>query len=147
MGAGCYYTNKYYDKDNHEQYVKAVWLEVDPEDNSDYEFGLYTLFNDLKSLLNVIYSDDNEILTSLYKIHFEPTYYGDGIIIKQTCLLNDADYLEPNEIKLRNLANYNFEKNYYSMINKLCKLGYKFRIATSPYTSGEYQYGKNNSKI
>jgi hypothetical protein len=25
------------------------------------------------------------------------------------------------------------------MINKLCKLGYKFRIATSGYTSGEYQ--------
>jgi hypothetical protein len=141
MGAGCYYTNKYYDKDNHEQYIKAVWLDIDPEDDSDYEFGSYTLFSDLKLVLNVIYSDtkDQEILTPMYRIWFESTYYGDGIIIKQNCLLNDADYLEPNEIKLRNIANYNFEKNYYSMINKLCKLGYKFRIATSGYTSGEYQ--------
>jgi hypothetical protein len=141
MGAGCYYTNKYYDKDNHEQYVKAVWLDIDPEDEYDYSDQMSNLFHDLKSILNVVYSDDKdyEIQTLLYKISFESTYYGDGIIIKQTCLLNDADYLEPNEIKLRNLANYNFEKNYYSMINKLCKLGYKFRIATSNYTSGEYQ--------
>jgi hypothetical protein len=141
MGAGCYYTNKYYDKDDQEQYIKAVWLEVDPEDEYDYQDSISNLFYDLKSILNVKWEDkDCAIQTPLYDIAFESTYYGDGIIIKQEVFYDKSDYLEPNEIKLKNIANYNFEKNYYSMINKLCKLGYKFRIATSSYTSGEYNY-------
>lgn len=140
MGAGCYYTNRYYDKDNYEQYIKAVWLDIDPEDDSDYEFGSYTLFSDLKVILNVsCYNDsDQTIETPMYKIWFESTYYGDGIIIKQELKFNNNYNLDPYEQKLKNIANYNFKKNYYSMINKLCKLGYKFRIATSGYTSGEY---------
>lgn len=139
MGAGCFYTNKYQDKDNHEQYIKAVWLEIDSEDEYIYKDQISNLFNDLKSILNVKWKEkDQTIRTPLYNIFFESTYYGDGIIIKQECIYNNLDYLEPHETKLRNIANYNFEKNYYSMINKLCKLGYKFRIASSSYTSGEY---------
>lgn len=139
MGAGCNYTNEYYDKNNKKQSIKAVWLEIDPEDEYDYTDSISNLFYDLKSVLNVKWEDkDQTIQTPLYNIFFESTYYGDGIIIKQEVFYDKSDYLEPNEKRLQALANSNFEKNYYSMINKLCKMGYKFRIATSGYTSGEY---------
>jgi hypothetical protein len=140
MGVGCWYTNKYYDKNDQKQYIKAVWLEIDLEDEYDYQDSISNLFNDLKSILNVKREDkDCVIQTPLYNIEFEFTYNEDGIIIKQEVFYDNSDYLEPNEKRLQALAHSNFEKNYYSMINKLCKLGYKFRIATSSYTSGKYQ--------
>ena len=138
MGAGCYYTNEYYDKNNKKQSVKAVWLEIDPEDEYDYQYSVDDLHIELQKILNHIYLDNQDIYTNLYRVWFESTYYGDGVIIKQETRYIDEHYLEPDEKKLQALANCNFEKNYYSMINKLCKFGYKFRIATSGYTSGEY---------
>jgi hypothetical protein len=70
MGAGCWYTNKYYDKDDQEQYIKAVWLEIDSECEFDYQNSLDGLKSHLKSILQVTYQDDKEIQTKLYNISF-----------------------------------------------------------------------------
>jgi hypothetical protein len=143
MGAGCNYTNEYYDKDNKKQSIKAVWFEIDPEDEYDYEDSISNIFCELKNILNVKWEDKNVgLCTALYEISFESTYNNDGIVIKQKCIYDEASDFGFEEQRLDNLAKANFEKNYYAMINKLCKFGYKFRIATSGYTSSEYRSEK-----
>ncbi len=141
MGAGCYYTNKYFDKDWKENSVRAVWLEIDnPDDNEfAYQDARDDLFESLKSVLNVSYFESSEytITTPLYNISFEGTYNGDGLVIKQGVRF-EGDYLTIEENRYRNMAVAGFERNYYGMINKLVSLGYSFRIATSSCTSGEY---------
>lgn len=147
MGAGCYYTNDYYFNDKVER-IRACWLEVSYLDKEEYlayadhqevfetydEYLQYnTEYEDTLELLkeyivsNTTYDKDLE--NKLYKLSFESTYNGDGIVIKQGIWCAS---------QLEGLAAYNFERCYYALCNKLVKAGFKLRIATSSYTSGEY---------
>lgn len=139
MGAGCYYTNHYFDSEYKRQDFKAVWLQLDSEElekDEDYYTDQYEWL--FESVLEVLTNHDNacriqyEIYTAMYRIWLEPKYDGDGLVIK----------LEPanEDDKIAPLARANIEENYYSIINRLQKKmdGAEFRIASSSYTSGIY---------
>lgn len=128
MGAGCYYTNP-------ETKELAYWVENPREDNyPDYEFlqeiGL------IAEECGWDYADKNclKFENGLLNLEFQPTYYGDGLVIIITPKYQETQHLynlgmatiSPSEKKLARAIN-----KYYSLF-----------YATSGHTANEIKKGE-----
>lgn len=127
MGAGCYYRNK-------ETGTKAFWIDLYDDDENGHEREL-TFHDTIQDIGNILEGqstfeqiEDDHYISSLYELRLESTYYGHGLVFR----------MEPHE-DYYNLAMANHAKNYKFIAKLIHAAGYRLRIATSGWTSGEYK--------
>ena len=121
MGAGCYYRTG-------DNVLAAFWVDINKtiekslensvEMNSDF---LYQYLKDELEELNKKYM--------YYLFYIESTYYGDGYVINVSCNF---------PIEKTGLFTYNLPYVYRKIAKHLINMGMQLRIATSGYTSTEY---------
>jgi hypothetical protein len=130
MGAGCYCTN--YLKQ------KAAWIDFPNSDEE--EFSREGMEDDIANVIKSIgyyHNDDLNFENGLFKLNFESTYYGDGLVIQLTPRYEEYSGYYGVKNPLYFLAMANFNKAESKIWKTLQKAGYKLRIATSGYTSTE----------
>lgn len=128
MGAGCYHLN--YKKN------KAAWIDFEISEVFDSNYIIEDIGNIIKSI-GYYQNDDLEFSNSLFKLKFEYTCYGDGLIIQLVPRYSELDYWTGNKNPLYCLAMANYDKAELKIWKALQKAGYKLNIATSGYTSME----------
>lgn len=125
MGAGCYYTHKC----NKE---RAAWIDLPTsEDYTEFEY----IMDDIAYILTSNGYEKNYLQSTmfqngLFEIFFESTYYNDGLVIRIEPLIDEDRYYR--------LAMANHHRTEKKIHKLLAKAGYKFRIATSGYTSADF---------
>jgi hypothetical protein len=128
MGAGCYYTHN-------ATKTKAAWIDLKLPTEDDYERqdAFNWVLEDLEQILTDAgyYKDtDQKYHNGQYELFLEPTYYGDGLIIR----------IEPKDIDRwygRNtyaLAFANHSRTENKVLKLISKAGYDLYKATSGYT-------------
>lgn len=107
------------------------WAEHEKDHLMDWFWeNLEEAFKD-KRLRSYYYDSKYKTLENgLYTIKLEPTYYGDGLVF-------NFDFKDDSQQNLVNLAEANYNKAWNKMVKVLKDHGFRLRIATSGYTSGE----------
>jgi hypothetical protein len=139
MGHGCYYTNNI-------TKTKAFWIDVDPyyedEETGEEMFDDYAWDDEVGNLtyelekIGYTQDSDYEFHNGLFNVVLE-SGHGHEIIIRLEPRGEEQYYIE--DIRVYNLALANHCRSYRKIGKHLLSLGYKLRIATSGYTSTEYQ--------
>lgn len=121
MGAGCYYTC---DIDRE----RAVWLDISEQVDSG-EWWVGDFESDIEECLkgSIWEYHGFEIFSPAYDIKLETTYNGDGLV------LNMLEQRDENA-----LLTATCRASYWKLVDRLCKRGYSFYIATSGYTADKY---------
>lgn len=139
MGAGVYYTN------NIDQ-TRAVWLDMQCDCDCDCDCDCREFFEeDIFYSLESILERENKTIWQVYRnsrglIMIESESY--NIVLESgnhgELVFNMYEQSNLGEFPHYELALYNAERSYHKLIKLLVKNGFRFRIATSGYTSTEY---------
>jgi len=139
MGHGCYYTNKI-------TRTKAFWIDINPyyedEETGEEIFDEHAWSDEVGNikyeLEKIGYTQDStyEFHNGLFNLILE-SGHGNEIIIRLEPKGEEQYYTE--DIRIHNLALANHSRSYSKIGKHLLSQGYKLRIASSGYTSTNYQ--------